>query len=194
MNDRSWRCFWAVPLPDGLRSALADAVAEMRADPDGGADWRWTEPAGWHLTLAFLGAVPEAAIPSLVASVGDAVRDQEPFAVATGGLGGFPSDRRTRVLWYGVSDSERRLRALARNIADASGLVEPGPFRAHVTLARSRDRRGSAPPVPPAGGLPEGLVEVGALTLFRSHLGPGPARYEALAVVPMASTLVAVAT
>ena len=45
-TGRPWRCFWAVPLPDGLRASLAEAVTLMRADPTAEADWRWTDPGG----------------------------------------------------------------------------------------------------------------------------------------------------
>jgi len=32
---------------------------------------------------------------------------------------------------------------------------------------------------------PSGTLKVGGLTLFRSHLGRGPARYEVLATLPL---------
>jgi 2'-5' RNA ligase len=186
-SARPWRCFWAIPLPDDLRASLADSVTTLRADPTADIDWRWLEPASWHLTLSFLGGVPAAAVPPLIKAVKHAVRDDEPFAVTTAGLGGFPTGRRPRVLWYGVSDPERRLRALARRVQVASGIGELGPFRAHVTLARSRERFGAAMPAPPAGGFPEGCLEVARVTLFRSHLGRGPARYEVLGEAMLAA-------
>jgi 2'-5' RNA ligase len=185
MIERPWRCFWAVPLPQILRASLADAVAELRSDPAADADWRWSDPAGWHVTLAFLGGVAGDSVPRLLAAVSAAVRDETSFAMTTGGLGGFPSGRRARVLWYGVADPDRRLRSLAARVAAASGIVEAGPFHAHVTLARSRDRRGAPTPTAPAGGMPDGSVEVDRVTLFRSHLGRGPARYEALGDAPL---------
>jgi 2'-5' RNA ligase len=54
-------------------------------------------------------------------------------------------------------------------------------FRGHLTLARARDRFGTD-----AGGLvdvpvPTSRLVVDRLVLYRSHLGRGPARYEALA-------------
>ncbi|MEC4016836.1 2'-5' RNA ligase family protein [Streptomyces sp. H27-D2] len=50
------RLFVAVLPPREQTAALGDAVAELRRLPD--ADrLRWTEPAGWHFTLAFLGEV-----------------------------------------------------------------------------------------------------------------------------------------
>ena len=142
LADRPWRCFWAVPLPEDLRASLADAVTPIRADSTATAEWRWTDPAAWHLTLAFLGGVPADRIPSLLTLVSDAVRGVEPFLVATGGLGSFPSVRRARVLWYGVSDPERRLRVMGCLVAEASG-AEGGADRAHITQARARSSDGA---------------------------------------------------
>ena len=187
MIDRPWRCFWAVPLPAGLRASLAVAVAEMRADPSVDAAWRWADPDGWHVTLAFLGAVAPDAVQAMLASVNAEVRDEHAFTLDSGGLGRFPSGRRARVLWYGITDADGRLGALATRVARASGLPGEGPFRAHVTLARSRDRSGAQAPPPPDRGLPIGSVDVRDITLYRSHLGHGPASYEVLGTAQLSA-------
>jgi 2'-5' RNA ligase len=193
MSEGQWRCFWAVPLPDELRLRLADAIAVLRADPTVDAEWRWADPAAWHVTLAFLGSVPSDSIPSLHESVAASLDGVEPFSVATGGLGGFPSGRHPRVLWYGVGDPDHRLRSLARDVRAGSGLAEAGPFRAHVTLARSRDRRGAGALATSAHDMPDGSIAVSGVTLFRSHLGGGPARYEVLGQVPLGAPVAAAA-
>jgi 2'-5' RNA ligase len=183
--ERPWRCFWAVPIPSALRLSLADAVGTLRMDPQIEADWRFADAGGWHVTLAFLGATPAASVGSLVEGVADAVRDLLPFEVATGGLGGFPSRRHARVLWYGVADPEHRLRDLARLVQTAAGREAGTPFRPHITLARARDRRGTDAGELVAAGVPVGRIPVRGVTLFRSHLGGRPARYEVLAEVPL---------
>jgi 2'-5' RNA ligase len=183
--ERPWRCFLAVPIPSALRLSLADAVATMRSDPRIEASWRFADASGWHVTLAFLGATPPAAVGSLVDGVRDAVRDLVPFGVATGGLGGFPSRRRARVLWYGVADPDRRLRELSRLVQSAAGLEDGTPFRPHITLARARARQGVDAQTLLAAEVPVGSVPVPGVTLFRSHLGRGPAGYEVLADVPL---------
>ena len=193
MSEGQWRCFWAVPLPDELRSRLTDAIAILRADPALDTEWRWADPAAWHVTLAFLGGVPSDSIPSLHESVAASVDGVEPFSVATGGLGGFPSGRHPRVLWYGVSDPDHRLRSLARAVQAGSGLAEVGPFRAHITLARSRDRRGAGAMPSSAPDMANGSIVVDGLTLFRSHLGGGPARHEVLGKVRLGAPVAAAA-
>jgi 2'-5' RNA ligase len=191
--ERPWRCFWAVPIPSALRLSLADAVATIRDDPQVEADWRFADAGGWHVTLAFVGATPAAAIGPLVESVVGAVADLEPFEVTAGGLGGFPSRRRARVLWYGVFDPERRLRDMARHVQMATGLAEGTPFRPHITLARARQRQGIDAEALLGADVPAGAVPVRGVTLFRSHLGRGPARYEILAEVSLGAPLGAAA-
>jgi RNA 2',3'-cyclic 3'-phosphodiesterase len=186
MNDaeRPWRLFVGIPLTDALRADLAIAVETWRARREAEA-LRWTDPAGWHLTLAFLGAANPRRLPSLTTALQRLASAEPPFTLTTGGVGGFPSARRARVAWYGVADPDRRLDGLAKSVRRDLG-VEAGPFRGHLTLARAREEHG----VDLGGWLrpeeaPVGTLPVDRLVLYRSHLGHGPARYEAVAEAPM---------
>jgi len=182
MEER-WRCFVAVTLGEELRSQLRRAVEELRAAvPEAAEQLRWSEPDGWHLTLAFLGSVA----PPEVAGIGRAIERvaaaYAPFEVVTGGLGGFPSRHRVRVLWYGLADHSPELGELAGAMRLALGVDDGSPFRAHLTLARARAERGIALPETIWDmTLPAGRIDVDRLVLYRSHLSRGPARYESLA-------------
>jgi 2'-5' RNA ligase len=182
MEER-WRCFVAVPLGQELRSELRRAVAELRAAlPEADAGLRWTEPDGWHLTLAFLGWVSPEAVEAIGHAVERVADGHAPFEVSTRGLSGFPSRQRVRVLWYGLADHSRELEEVARATRIALGVDDGSPFRAHLTLARSRAKRGIAlPETIWQMTLPSGQIAVDRLVLYRSHLGRGPARYESLA-------------
>ena len=183
-DDRPWRCFVAVPIDDDLRAAVDDTVRGLRAAP--GADaWRWTDAEAWHVTLAFLGATDPASVPGLASDLAAVAGAQGAFTLAAGGLGAFPGPRRARVLWCGVADPRSELRRLAGAAARAVGLPDEGRFRGHLTLARARDRDGAdASSLVDVTARP-GALRVERLVLFRSHLGRGPARYEALATVPL---------
>ena len=182
--SRPWRCFVAVRLPDGLRQELAVWVAALRADDALEANWRWADPEGWHITLAFLGATPAELVPGVVDDLSHDLAGRGGFSVAAGGIGAFPGTSRARVLWYGIRDADRRLADLARLVRATTATDEAAPFRPHVTLARARDRRGAPlPPVPQEP--PAGEVPINAVVLMRSRLGSGPARYEGLAEFPL---------
>jgi RNA 2',3'-cyclic 3'-phosphodiesterase len=192
MEER-WRCFVAVPLGERLRGELAQAVAELRARmPVLEEQLRWTDPAGWHLTLAFLGWVSPDSVEGVAGVVRDVATRHAPFTVTTGGLGGFPSRRQVRVLWYGLAGRSETLAALARETRAALGHEDESPFRAHLTLARSRARHERGVTVPEVvwkSSMPSGEIAVGRLILYRSHLGRGPAHYEALAEARIGSLL-----
>ena len=182
MTER-WRCFVAVPLPDDLRAALRSAVEAWR-DAGIADGLRWSDPDGWHVTLAFLGSVEATEVGGLVDRLEASVRDHAPSELETGGLGGFPSAARARVAWYGVADPERHLRRLASDVRSAMD-VDATPFRAHVTLGRARSAPVDLRPWLAAARPPAGRLVVDRVELMRSHLGRGPARYEVLATVPL---------
>jgi 2'-5' RNA ligase len=185
--ERPWRLFVAVPIGEVLRADLAAAVERLRdADPERDAAFRWTDPPGWHATLAFLGSTPPDAVPRILEAIRSATDRVESFQLPTGGLGAFPSRRRARVIWYRVADPERRLRGLARAVRGALDLEDGSVFRAHLTLARARAERGTAlDDGLVAADLPEGQIAVDRLVLYRSHRGRGPAQYESLTEVPL---------
>ena len=184
MMTGRWRCFVAVPIGDALRHDLAAAMDAWRERPDL-EGLRWTDPDGWHVTLAFLGSVYPLAIGSISEAVTEAAAGRDAVRLRTGGVGGFPGAGRARVAWYGVHDSERALRAVARDLRTRVALDSGAPFRAHVTLGKARgdavDLRGWIG----QAAAPEGELVVDRLDLMRSHLGRGPARYEVLASAPM---------
>lgn len=148
---------------------------------------RWSRPEGRHLTLKFLGEVPDDRVDAISRSLGDAVAGRQPFRAAFDVLGGFPNLRRPRVLWLGIGKGSDELAALA---ADVEGVLQPlgfpgeeRPFRSHFTLARF-------PKPSVVGELPDVTVPrrsfaVDELVLFRSQLHPKGARYTALERFPL---------
>lgn len=52
------RLFVAVTLPDTVRQLLIERQTEL-------SDMRWTSPDNLHLTLRFIGEVPQAKVPAI---------------------------------------------------------------------------------------------------------------------------------
>jgi RNA 2',3'-cyclic 3'-phosphodiesterase len=188
-SAETWRCFVAVPAPAQLRAAIATALAGWRAEPDA-PNLRWTDPAGWHVTLAFLGPVDPGSVSSLSERIADAVQPfaaVAPFSVRTGRVGAFPRPGTAQSVWLGIDDPDRHLADLARAVQDA--LLPRDAIRrlrAHLTLGRSRARRGEPLDAWLATRtFPPTELVVDDLVLFRSHLGRGPATYEELARLPV---------
>lgn len=133
------RLFVAVDLPAQVREHLAAGTGRLRAAMDG---WRWTPPDQWHLTLAFLGEVPEERLPELTRRMGLAARRHEPFALELSGLGAFNSPRRARILWVGVGGDREALVRLADSVSAGARRAKIGleerRYRPHMTLGRRR--------------------------------------------------------
>jgi len=190
------RCFVAIELPDAVRAALGVAQGRLRAAASQ-ADVRWVDPSAMHLTLQFLGAVPDERVESVGRALAAAVGPHAPIPLACVGLGVFPGPARPRVFWAGVTGG---LGALGRLVLAIGQEMEPvgfpperRPFAAHVTLGRARSSRGASRLV---SALADTSAAFGAWTvteavLFRSHLRPTGARYEALARLPLAGGLLA---
>jgi RNA 2',3'-cyclic 3'-phosphodiesterase len=137
-------------------------------------------PGKWHFTLRFLGATNPDARDQIIASLSSAKLGPG-FQVRFGVLGTFPTPRRARILWLGVTRGSDRMSALAAMAEDAArkaGFAAEGKrFTPHLTLSR----------IDPPQNVTALLAQkhsydiemsVSQLVLYRSRLGGGPARYE----------------
>jgi 2'-5' RNA ligase len=132
------RLFLAVEFEPGLRRALREATAPLRALlPDAG----WVAEDRLHLTLKFLGEQPETLIQPLTAAVRDIAGRHWPVPMRLGGVGAFPSLRRPRVIWVGIAPTPK-LELLHHDVEEACSAlgveVEGKPFRPHLTIGRMR--------------------------------------------------------
>lgn len=178
MSALGGRLFLGVPLPAPVREQLQAELLPSLAR----LSLRATPPANLHATLRFLGDTGDAA----AARIDDALARHPlplPFTVELAGLGAFPRPGRASVLWLGFGEGREALVALADAVSAALAEVgtppDPRPFHPHVTLARARsplDLSVGIERLPPVTA-PFTVEEV---VLFRSHLGSGAPRYEAV--------------
>ena len=143
---------------------------------------RWTPPENVHLTLKFLGEIPEGEIEHIGAALRKVCGDHTPFDASLSSFGAFPSARRARVIWAGAAAGSEELRALA---ADVEAAFEPlgfgredRTFVPHVTLGRVRGKpvKLELPAVVPG----EARFEISRVELMESRLAAGGAVYETL--------------
>jgi 2'-5' RNA ligase len=174
----SARLFIAVSLGDEDRRTL---IAWAREAVGGDRGIRVVAAEQVHLTLAFLGHRPLDEVAGLSELV-DSFAGQPAPALSTGAAL-WLSPRRPHVLTVAVNDETDGLTALHASVWD--GLEELGyereerRFRPHLTVARVR-HGWSAPTALPLPPTPQLDLDVRGVTLMRSFLGGGPARYEAL--------------
>jgi RNA 2',3'-cyclic 3'-phosphodiesterase len=179
------RLFVALELPADVRDGIA---AWQRAEIEPIPVLRPVAPGALHVTLAFLGHQPERLIER-IAGVLDAVDAPAPELRLLPDPVGRPPGRPRLFAIEAASSGAVELQAEVAGRLEAAGLYEPERrgFWPHVTVARTlRERRGSKKPakvtVRPRG-LPAALERPFAsvrIRLYRSHLRPQGAEYEAL--------------
>ena len=160
------RLFVAVWPPPEVVAAL-----EALPHPDHG-DVRWTTPDQWHVTLRFLGSVPDDAVGHVVSSLEAVSHDAVDVTVgpATKRLG-------AGVLMLPVSGLD--------SLAAALPFPEDRPFTGHLTLARARDRRTRMSPA--LSGVPfSASWRATSFALVRSQTKPTGAVYDDVATFPLA--------
>lgn len=176
--------------PDAaLRAELADVLPALR---EIGAPVRWVPAENLHVTLQFLGDVESSRVAGLTGVLEDALRNVAAFPARLGKLGAFPERGVPRVFWAGFADGARELAALASVTERAllpGGFVAASerPYRAHVTLGRSKEPRGLerlqrfAEEWSPKGG----VHTIAEVRLVESRLDPRGAVYAPVARFPL---------
>ncbi len=132
-----------------------------------------------HMTLAFLGDVPESRISDLCAAMAEC--EAEPFRLEIDQLGYWPANH---ILWAGCRQAPAQLSNLVTGVHAALGRVGLKPARPdffpHVTLLR---QAGAVPTLP----APEPIIwPVAEWRLVESRREAGAAAYHRLAAWPTA--------
>ncbi|QAT17297.1 2'-5' RNA ligase [Candidatus Velamenicoccus archaeovorus] len=175
------RLFIAVELPKEIKEYLGSAVRTLQ---ETGADAKWVESKNIHLTLKFLGATPVETIPAIRRAMTAVTDNARAVPTSLETFGGFPSLSAPRVLWVSLTDKEKHLERIVRELEDSLSAVgfakENRPFKAHITLARLRSSRNRLSLTEAArkfqAVLEHPAFKIDNITLFESVLGPkGPA-------------------
>ena len=174
------RVFIAVELPDDIRKALGDVQRQLQPLTDTA---RWVSPDSIHITLKFIGEVPDKRIEDIDAALTGLT--WKPFTVTVHGVGFFPGTRSPRVFWAGMEAPT--MQGLAEQLDTRMERLgfekEKRAFRSHITLARARDTRIESALVTGAAEYEEhdfGSFTVDRMFLFKSTLKPSGAVYDKL--------------
>jgi 2'-5' RNA ligase len=179
------RLFVAVVPPIDVVEDLSEFVEPRREHPD--EDIRWAADEHWHITLAFLGEVPDWKTDELGERLERAAKRQKPFELQLRGAGAFPGVPDARVLYAGVRDDTESLKHLSmttKAAANRAGVtVEGRKFTPHVTLARLRRPLDATRWVRIFDVYDGPSWTAGSLQLIESRLGEGPGHSAAYATV-----------
>ncbi|NPA76148.1 MAG: RNA 2',3'-cyclic phosphodiesterase [Candidatus Diapherotrites archaeon] len=174
------RLFVGVPLPDVVRTELWKYWQQTQRQGQFGNYVKPVEPENYHITLKFIGEVPEQRAARIQRTL-EEVQIAEPFGITISGIGGFPTVANAKVIWAGVQDGFQELIALSEHI-DTILAYEGVPrerkaFHPHVTLARVK--RGTAN-ITDIARVPKtfGAFKYHGFVLYKSTLTPEGPIYE----------------
>jgi 2'-5' RNA ligase len=170
------RLFVSVDVPQGLKERVAGLAKELPQDAI-----TPVQPDNMHLTLRFIGGVPERMVGDIMRRLGEV--EFRRFSVPLKGAGVFPNESYVRVVWAGCESPE--LNELAKKVVGALrgiGKEEERGFTAHLTIARVKKKIDPKPFLQKHSQDSFGEFDVPAFYLMRSELRPGvPPKYTIVA-------------
>jgi RNA 2',3'-cyclic 3'-phosphodiesterase len=137
------RTFIAIAVPEPIEQELARLQAELAPEVAG---CHWTSTRPFHITLAFLGDVPDSDLNQICQTVTASTISLDRFEVEVHGLGAFPNAGRPRVVWAGVTATNiNALNELQQSVIGSLERIGHSPddprFHPHVTLGRIKHSR-----------------------------------------------------
>jgi 2'-5' RNA ligase len=189
------RAFIAIDLSPEIIQRLEEVSGQLRQRL-AGVQIRWVPVENIHLTLKFLGDVSMSNLEVLKKILLAEASNHSPFEISVGELGAFPSLRRPRVIWVGVT-APPELSALQHGIESETARLgyqrENRAFSPHLTLGRV-SRNAPSQEARLIGQVLEsfklgflGAAHVRDAHLYRSDLRPGGAVYTRLMTAPLQS-------
>jgi 2'-5' RNA ligase len=184
------RTFLAVDVGDDIRAAATDLQQQLARS---GAAVKWVTPESMHVTLLFLGDVDERELMTVCRAAATAVRNEEPFQLEVAGVGAFPTPRRPKVVWGGITAGAEELSriqaALEGRLMDL-GLYrkEDRGYTPHLTLGRvnrEEDGHALAAELPKWADWHGGQTAVGEVLVMRSDLRRDGPEYTVMGRAPL---------
>ncbi|MSO23350.1 MAG: RNA 2',3'-cyclic phosphodiesterase [Acidobacteria bacterium] len=132
------RTFVCVELPASIRAQAEELQGRLAGL---GETICWVNPTNLHLTLRFLGEISRSQVETVCLAVRCAAASVDAFSIRLSGTGCFPSPRRPKAFWIGVTDASNLIRlfeGVEEQLFIAGFPREARPFSPHLTLGRVR--------------------------------------------------------
>jgi len=131
------RTFVAVDIDELTRKNLAAVRSKL---DDARCKINWVAPENLHVTLKFLGDIPDNTLPKVCDAIGKTVAQSPPVEFNVRGVTTIPTLQKLRMLWANVDEPAGQLDAIFTKIEAALEPLgfppENRPFSPHITLAR----------------------------------------------------------
>lgn len=171
------RLFIAIELGKEVLEKISH-IQQKLSSPDYGL--KLVEQENLHLTLKFLGDVPEEQARKIESLIHESLESFRPFTLSLEGLGYFGLHGRISAIWIGVKEGREEFVRLAKELDNRLAFVrkeEHGPSP-HLTIARVKSGRNAQQlmrEVVSKSGVKVGEARVKEIKLRQSVLTPhGP--------------------
>ncbi|OGO94208.1 MAG: 2'-5' RNA ligase [Coxiella sp. RIFCSPHIGHO2_12_FULL_44_14] len=159
------RAFFAIPVShqDGMRiRSLLSPITEVL-----GQSVRWVPMSHWHLTLDFLGNLPQNSIEKIQTLLTPMMREIAPFTLEIQKIAGFPGKHARILVAHVVSNSSLDFLFTQLNEINAAVGIpqETRSWKPHITLAKFHAPHPAYQPV----ALHDFSLQARELVLFESR-------------------------
>ncbi|MEP6569616.1 MAG: RNA 2',3'-cyclic phosphodiesterase [Acidobacteriota bacterium] len=178
----TWRVFCAIEVPKLTRDLILRHNASLKAAVPA-ARASWSRDTNLHLTLKFLGDIPQSVVAEFSQAAARSVAGAQPFTISLEDTGVFPTRGQPRVLWIGINDRSGKLAELQTCLEEESARAgfakEARPFRPHLTIARLRhpDNASALAIAHQQTVFDPAVIAVSELLVIRSELSSEGPRY-----------------
>lgn len=190
------RLFLALHIPGEVKRQIVEVQERLRGALSDGW-YRWVNPDLFHVTLAFLGEVPDENLSIVKDRSRELCAGCPKEAMTFGSIGYFPSVRHPKVLWIGAKEGGSLIK-LARQLSSSCGPLGDSEVEKHValhvTLARAKRPTNSAVAREVASFADSeqdsvyGKAVHREVLLFQSTLGQRLTRHEVIDRFPLGSS------
>lgn len=170
MNTK--KLFIAIATHKGLEESAAAIVKKLRMNADQKElEIRWVPAKNYHVTLHFLGNTETVRLAEIETMLAETAATTPPFKLKISGVGAFPDDMSSRVLWFGVQNS-KALRHLQGRIAERFSNFgydrEDREYSPHLTIGRLRNPHRTRDLLSPFVRKSLAKIDVTEIVLFES--------------------------
>jgi RNA 2',3'-cyclic 3'-phosphodiesterase len=187
---RGRRIFLAIDISDEALEICAAHVTDLRS---GFPEVRvgWERPEKMHVTVKFLGDTTDKILKQMEIRMGEVLRDHAPFPLALSRTGVFPNQSKPRIIWIGLTDTDRRLERLHESVDEVCGELgyekDTKRFTPHITIGRVREPQHASSLARTHLATDIGSIEfnVSEVVIYESKLQPTGSVYSRVSSIPL---------
>lgn len=129
------RIYIGIDLPDVVKTTLSKYQSKLKKS---GLEGSWKNPEYLHITLEFIGELPEESIPKLSDILLKVASENQIFDLKLHQLGAFPSFKKPHTIWAGVEGCIDKMNELWNGmhaeLLKEGFVMQNRPFNPHITL------------------------------------------------------------